>query len=286
MRKSKLSVVVFAILAAMLIGCSKVPAGHVGIKVYLLGKSKGVDSEVLGIGRYYIGVNEELFLFPIFMQNVRWTESVTDFSPKDEAVRFQDKNNMTITTDVGFSYQIEAKSVPQIFQRHRKGIDEITDIYLRNIIQNAFNIIGSKMEFTEINGPSKREFLKLVTDEINAQLDGEGFTVAHLTILDMRPPAEVKDAIIAKMTAQQNAEKAKAEAEATTTKAKAEATSIRMRAESITPALVEYEKIQIQRIMAGKWNGVQSLVNGGNAWINLDSDTVQMYQQSRQQHRK
>lgn len=280
MRKSSLSVVAIAILAVMLIGCSKVPAGYRGVKVYLLGKSKGVDSEVLGIGRYYIGVNEDLFLFPVFMQNVRWTESITDFSPKDEAIRFQDRNNMTITADIGFSYTIDEKAVPQIFQRHRKGIEEITDVYLRNIISSSFGVVGSKLEFTEMNGPAKREFLKAVTDEINTRLEGEGFSVAHVTILDMRPPEDVKNAIVAKMKAQQDAERAKAEAEATTTKAAAEAKSIRMRAESITPALVEYEKIQVQKIMAGRWNGVQSLVSGGSSWISLDSDTVQMYQQT------
>lgn len=50
-------------------GCSKVPAGEVGVKVYLLGTDKGVDHEVLGPGRYWIGINQDLYLFPIFTQN-------------------------------------------------------------------------------------------------------------------------------------------------------------------------------------------------------------------------
>jgi hypothetical protein len=51
-----------AMLMASVVGCSKVPAGNVGVKVYLLGTNKGVDHEVLGVGRYWIGFNEELYL--------------------------------------------------------------------------------------------------------------------------------------------------------------------------------------------------------------------------------
>ena len=35
--------------------CAKVEAGYVGVRVNLLGGNKGVDSEVLGVGRYWIG---------------------------------------------------------------------------------------------------------------------------------------------------------------------------------------------------------------------------------------
>ena len=65
----------FAILlGALFVSCSKVPAGNVGIKFYLLGKDKGVDYEVLGPGRYWIGINEELFLFPTQRQNKVWSD--------------------------------------------------------------------------------------------------------------------------------------------------------------------------------------------------------------------
>ena len=48
--------------------CAKVEAGYVGVRVNLLGGNKGVDSEVLGVGRYWIGWNQELYLFPTFQQ--------------------------------------------------------------------------------------------------------------------------------------------------------------------------------------------------------------------------
>ena len=62
-----------ALVGVSLAACSTVPAGHVGVKVYLLGGSKGVDSEELGVGRYWIGWNEQLYIFPTYMQNYTWT---------------------------------------------------------------------------------------------------------------------------------------------------------------------------------------------------------------------
>ena len=56
----------------------KVEAGYVGIKVNMLGSDKGVDSEVLGVGRYWIGWNQELFKFPTFQQTVSWTKPEND----------------------------------------------------------------------------------------------------------------------------------------------------------------------------------------------------------------
>ena len=44
-----------------LIGCSRVEVGQVGIKVHMLGGDKGVDSEELGPGRYWVSMNEQLY---------------------------------------------------------------------------------------------------------------------------------------------------------------------------------------------------------------------------------
>jgi len=249
-------IMLLVIVLATIIGCTKVPAGYVGVKVYLLGSSKGVDQEVLSIGRYWIGVNEDLYLFPLFMQNVRWTESETDFSPSDEAVRFQDKNIMTLTADVGFSYTLDSKKIPTLFQRHRKGIEEITGVYLRNIIQNSFNVIGGNMEFSDINGPMKSIFLEKVKAEISRAVGDEGFIIEKVTLLDLRPPKDVMQSISEKMKAQQDAQKAKAEAEAVITTAKGEAEAMRLRQLMITPNLIQYEAIK-------KWDGKLPNVSGG-----------------------
>ena len=43
------------LIALTVAACSYVPAGNVGVKVNLLGGEKGVDSEVLPVGRIVTG---------------------------------------------------------------------------------------------------------------------------------------------------------------------------------------------------------------------------------------
>ena len=79
MKRLKLMLMMF-VAVGMLSSCSKVPAGFVGVKYYLLGTEKGISSEELSPGRYYIGWNEELYLFPTFNQNKTWTSDENEDS--------------------------------------------------------------------------------------------------------------------------------------------------------------------------------------------------------------
>lgn len=89
------TIALLAVLAGSVAGCSYVPAGNVGVKVNMLGGDKGVDTEVLGVGRYWIGMNEELYVFPTFMQNYVWTKDPAEGSPNDESISFQTADGMT-----------------------------------------------------------------------------------------------------------------------------------------------------------------------------------------------
>ena len=74
----------FCLIFVAFASCSKVPAGQVGIKFYLLGGEKGVDTEELGPGRYWIGVNEELYLFPTYTQNYTWMKELVERDRSEE----------------------------------------------------------------------------------------------------------------------------------------------------------------------------------------------------------
>ncbi len=89
--KNLVFVLLILLLSFGTVACTKVPSGHVGVKVYLLGGSKGVDSEELGVGRYWIGWNQELYLFPTFTQNTVWTADSREGSENDESITFQNK---------------------------------------------------------------------------------------------------------------------------------------------------------------------------------------------------
>ncbi|NHJ88063.1 MAG: prohibitin family protein [Asgard group archaeon] len=248
-------------------GCRKVPAGHVGIKVYLLGSDKGVDTEELKVGRYWIGINEELYLFPTFQQNYVWTASEDEGSPNDESFLFQTKEGLEVGADIGISYHIDPLKVNTIFQKYRRGVDEITDIFLRNMVRDALNNLSSKLEVESIYGIGKQQLLTDVQTLVQEQVKEQGIIVDKIyAIGNFRLPQQVTNALNAKIEATQRAQQREnevQEARAQAEKAKAEAEGIRVKQQlensTLTPAI-------LQKMWIEKWNGqLPTLLTGNNA---------------------
>jgi len=260
---------VAALLA--LTACSTVPAGHVGVKVFLLGGEKGVDHEELGVGRYWIGMNEELYLFPTFMQNYEWKEE------NNEALSFQTVDGMTASADVGISYSLDPSKISVIFQTYRRGIDEITDIFLRNMVRDSLVKAVSTKAIEYVYGAGKAELLKAVEKDVGEQVKELGIVSVKLSwIGQIRVPEEVRLSINAKNAATQKAQQrqnevaqAKAEADKKIEEARGQAESIlkvaeaqakanKLVASSLTPELVQYFGLE-------KWDGKLPTYTGGDS---------------------
>lgn len=270
--KKMLMMLALLALAPMMTGCyKKVESGYVGVKVHLLGTNKGVDNEVLGVGRYWIGINEDLFKFPTFQQNKTWTKSVTEDSPVDESFSFQTAEGMIVNTDVGISYSIDPTKVSLLFQKFRKGPDEITNVVLRNMVRDALNNAGGTDSVYTVMGPGKQKLLAEVQRIVQEQCTPFGIRDVRLySVSDMRPPKEVTDAISAKITATQKAQqaenelqRAKAEAAKAVAEAEGQARANELKQRTLTPELIRYEAVQ-------KWDGkLPQVTSGGTPFINL-----------------
>lgn len=236
MNFSKLLIIGLA-LCALTLGsaCSKVPAGNVGVKVYLLGGDKGVDTEELGVGRYWIGINEELYLFPTFTQNYVWTKDEAEGSRNDESITFQTVEGLTVGADVGISYHINPKLVSTVFQKYRKGVDEITDIFLRNMVRDAFVEIASVQRVESVYGAGKKDLITAVEAHVKEQTAPIGIEVERIYLIgSLRLPGSVITAIDEKIKATQKALQRRNEVEQT----KAEADKVRAAAAGEADAIL------------------------------------------------
>ena len=268
-------------LAVLMLGtvaaCSTVPAGHVGVKVFLLGGDKGVDSEELGVGRYWIGMNEELYIFPTFMQNYVWTRDPNEGSTNDESISFQTADGMTANADVGISYSIDPTKVTGIFQTYRRGVDEITDTFLRNMVRDALVKQASNKPIEYVYGAGKADLMASVQKDVSAQVGSLGIKIDKIYwIGEIRLPPTVIDSINAKNAATQMAQQrqnevaqAKAEADKKIEDARGTAESIlrvadaqakanKLLAQSLTPEFVQYQAIT-------KWDGILPKFTGSAA---------------------
>lgn len=271
MKKVLLMLIVMAV-AMMSTGCTRVPPGEVGVKVYLNGGSKGVDQEVLGAGRYWIGFNEDLYLFPIFQQNYVWTKDSTEGSPNDESITFQTSDGMSMGADIGITYNIPPENVGKVFQKYRKGVNELTDVVLRNMVRDAFVKYASSYTAEEAYSTKKSVLLDSVKTRVVASAGKDGVVVNDIYYIgSMTLPKQILDALNNKIKAIQDAQRienevrsAKAEAEKAVAVAEGQALAMeavargnRALAASITPTLIELKRIE-------KWNGQLPQVQGGS----------------------
>lgn len=260
----------------------KVPAGNVGIKVYLLGNEKGVDNEVLGVGRQWIGWQQELYLYPTFTQNDSWTGN--------EGMTFQDKDGVTITADIGASYHVDQPKAALLFQKYRKGIDEISLLVIRRYVQDSLVRHASLLTVEDINGPMRSKLLQDVQNDVGQQLASTGLVVEKLTWIGrLGLPPLVQTALNNKIAATQNAmtrqnevaqaeaqaniERAKAQgdADAALMHAKADAQSIQIKGAALrdNPALIDLEKVNALKTLYENCHGngcqpVPTTVIGGS----------------------
>lgn len=284
----KLKTLAIALTAVALTACHKVPAGYRGVMVNLYGSDKGVSEQTVGVGRYYLGWNKELYLFPTFLQNYSWNAK--------QAITMQTSEGLTITTNVGITYQIAPDNVAKVFTRYRLGIDEITNTFLHNMVRDAMNETASTMTVDQIYSTRKEEFIKKVNKMVRTDAAKNGIDVDKIYLIgSFDLPSSVMGAINSKIQASQNAVKveneiatSRAEAQKTVVEAKAaaerrvieaeanakqitlnaesQAKANKILADSLTPEFVQYQAIL-------KWDGALPTTNAGGSlpFINIGS---------------
>lgn len=265
-----------------LTGClEKVPAGNVGVMVNLYGTSKGVQVQELGVGRYWIGFNQELYLFPTFTQTYTWTQGSKH---GDESITFQSKEGLIINTDMGITYHVVPDKVSVLFQKYRRTLEEITDTYIHNMVRDAFVERSSRLPIETIYGEGKGPLIANVQESVQGQVVDIGIIIEKVYLVGaLRLPAAVDNAINLKAQAVQIAEQkqneivgAQAEAQKEIAAAQgvgqsklivaeAEAKAIKLKADALrdSQSLVQWQAVD-------KWNGQLPQVSGGaTPFINL-----------------
>ena len=245
-----------AMASLFLTACDKVPAGYRGVIVHMYGSDKGVSDESVGVGRYYLGFSKEMYLFPTFLQNYTWTGN--------DQIIMQTSDGLSISSDVGITYNIDPDNVVKVFQQYRTGITEITNTFLHNMVRDAMNKVASTMSIEDLYGSKKSDFIEQVNFIVKDEAAHQGIEVDKIYLVGtLNLPQTVIESINSKIQASQNAMKveneiqtARAEAQKTIIDAQAKAEANRILVQSITPEFVHYQAVQ-------KWDGKLPAVTGG-----------------------
>lgn len=245
--------------------------GEVGVVVDLFGSNKGVEDKEIGVGMHVIAPWKSVYKFPTYEQNFQWT--------KDEGFNFQTSEGLSVTADVGINYHLMPDRIHELFCKYRRGMEEITHLFIRNTIRDGINRIASKMKIEEIYGPKKEEFFQNVLTYVKGDLEPLGFMISHIYIIGrFEVPQNILDSLNLKIAATQKAQQREnelREAEAEAKKqialaegraksqlieAKAQADANNMITKSLTTELIQYHAVN-------KWNGITPHIMGSSGMI-------------------
>ena len=150
----------------------QISPGYVGVVIDMLGDS-GVQQKELHVGMHWISPWKNVYQFPVFEQNDTWEGEHDGFS-------FQTSEGMAVHADIGITYHLRAECIPIIFQRYRRGMDEITNVFIRNFIRDAVNKSASRTRIEDLYS-GKAGFLemlksKYVMNSLRSALKSQGST--------------------------------------------------------------------------------------------------------------
>lgn len=249
--------------------------GYVGVVVDLLGDSKGVESKELHVGVHWIAPWKSVYQFPIFEQNHTWEGEREMFS-------FQTSEGLAINAEIGISYHLRPDSIPIIFAKYRRGMDEITHTFIRNYVRDAINKSASKMRIEDLYGSGKEVFFDEVQDHVRTDLREIGIEISRIYLIGrFLFPQTVVAALNSKIEAIQRAQqrenelreaeaeakkqiaKAEGAAKCSILQAESEARNNLVLSQSVTPELIQWQAVQ-------KWDGkLPTVTSGATPFINI-----------------
>lgn len=253
-----LSLVGIIVVGALVAGIQpykleRVDAGHIGIKVNLVGNDRGVSDYTYKTGWViYNTWTENLFEFPTFQQHIEYGAQVVIT-----------KGGFNATIKPSFNYSLVPNAVGDMFVNLRLPIKDVEQGWLMTAIVGSVNDVANKWNVDSIFN-NREQFESAIIQECNKRVS-KWFTISQLRT-NITPPEELQKSIVDKTKAIQEVQVAEnqkkvAEAEAArkiavakgdsaqmVINARGEAEAFKIKQQQLTPLYVEYLKIQ-------KWNG-------------------------------
>ncbi|MEM1426320.1 MAG: SPFH domain-containing protein [Cyanobacteria bacterium P01_H01_bin.130] len=279
-------------LALSTTGCGIIPGtstttiepGYAGLKIQLYGGEKGIDNAELVTGRvWHNGYTEEVVVFPTFVNTYPFTQTDTEGSPNDESIIFS-VGGSPVSADVGLSFGFSTELIEggprtklhTYYETYRKEPDQFRANELRNGLRNCFSEVAETKKLTPSMLPTSQQ--RLVTGVRSCmQKRFPIVTIQDVALLSpLRLPPDIQESINEQFAAQQaaqtaeanrrkveaeaaaNVARAKGEAQVTIERARAEAEANRLRSGSITPQVLEFERLRVEQARIQKWNGQQA----------------------------
>lgn len=271
--------IVIGVSVGALLCIEKVPAGYVAGQFSM---NKGVKNEVLSPGWHLVSPAIKTSKYSTATEQLYMSKDKRDGSKDDDSFDVTCKDGK-LNADFEMSYSFNAEDIPTVMKRYRgMSGDDIINSVIRGKIKTYINEETSKFTVMDAHLEKKGELNKTIFNRLKKELKAYGVVVESANLSQTRPDEKLAKAIAERSEANQKLEKikleaqiieqeaenkriaAQGEADAALIRAQGEAEANKELERSLTPELIELEKIKA-------WDGKLPTVQGSsNPIINMN----------------
>ena len=185
----------------------------------------------------------------------------------DAPVSILTKDNLNIPVDITIAYKLNKVCAPLIRTTYGKDIIWDNKIIFPKAKDVVRSVISKDADVYKLNQNRDKYTVEIqseLTKQIDVMLGQPGcIEIDAVSIKDMKIPDSLNESILRKQKmeeevriSQLEVEKIKAQAQAEIEKNKGIAQAQEILTKSLTPALIEWKKLEVEQLKVEKWNGV------------------------------
>ena len=248
-----------------------VDPGQAGV-VILFGK---VQEEVLPSGLHFINPFSEVVAMEVRTRNYTMSGIADEGQKKgDDAIPVITSDGLTVKLDATIFYHLTQERVPRIF---REIGPDVEGTIIRGQIRTNLRDAAAGLSATDLYTTKRQAFVDIVSKNLKTAFEERGIVLEQMLLRNVLLPEQITNAINSKIAADQEAQKMifvlqkeKQEAERKRIEAEGQAKAQQIVSASLTPQILEYQRIQALRYVGEKGNLIIT-GSGGTPLIQVPS---------------
>jgi regulator of protease activity HflC (stomatin/prohibitin superfamily) len=247
-----------------------VQPGQAGV-VVLFGT---VRSQVLPAGLHFINPFSQVVEMEVRTRNYTMSGIGDEGQKKgDDSIPVITSDGLTVKLDSTVFYHLEQEYCPKIYE---KIGNDVEGQILRSQIRTSLRDAAAGLTATELYTTKRMGFVETVTKTLTAAFKERGITMEQVLLRNVLLPDQITKAINDKISADQDAQKMafvlqkeKQEAERKRIEAEGQARAQQIVSASLTPQIIEYQRIQALRDIGAKGNLIITPMGGATPMIQV-----------------
>jgi len=247
-----------------------VQPGQAGV-VVLFGT---VRTQVLPAGLHFINPFSQVVEMEVRTRNYTMSGVADEGQKKgDDSIPVITSDGLTVKLDSTVFYHLEQEYCAKIYERI--GTDVEGQI-LRSQIRTSLRDAAAGLTATELYTTKRMSFVENVSKTLTAAFKERGITMEQVLLRNVLLPDQITKAINDKIAADQDAQKMafvlqkeRQEAERKRIEAEGQAKAQQIVSQSLTPQIIEYQRIQALREIGAKGNLIITPMGGAGTMIQV-----------------